>query len=80
MEVPAVRHSCYECEVLKEFYWLKVNQFLVATRSHGTSRAHGRRVAADDELKSLKDEAMGALSALISHWKACYGLSEDRAA
>lgn len=69
-------HSCHECEVLKEFYWLKVNQFLLATRSLNAPRFHGRRQVSDEELKALKDEAMGALSALISHWKTCYGLSE----
>jgi hypothetical protein len=79
MEVAAVSHSCYECEVLKELYWLKVNQFLLATRSLGGPRLHGRR-AREDEVWALKDEALGALSALISHWKRCYGLSEERAA
>lgn len=74
-----MRHSCYECDVLKEFYWLKVNQFLVATRSHSSSRLHVRR-ASEDDIKAMKEEAMGALSALISHWKGCYGLTTDRAA
>lgn len=69
-------HSCYECEVLKEFYWLKVNQFLLASRSLSAPRLSGRRAATEEELQTLKDEAMGALSALISHWKTCYGLNE----
>ncbi len=72
-------HSCYECEVLKEFYWLKVNQFLLAARSINGPRLHGRHVT-EDEVRALKDEAIGALSALIGHWKGCYGLSEERAA
>lgn len=73
-------HSCSECELLKQFYWLKVNQFLLAARSLSAPRLHGRRDASNEELQALKDEAMGALSALISHWKTCYGLADDQAA
>lgn len=74
-----MRHSCYECEVLKEFYWLKVNQYLMASQSPA-SRTQMRRPVSEEELQALKDEAMGALTALIGHWKACYGLGQDVAA
>lgn len=74
-----MRHSCYECEVLKELYWLKVNQFLLALQSRSAHRAPARRTSEED-VRVLKDEAMGALSALIRHWKVCYGMAEDRAA
>ena len=73
-------HVCYECEVLREFYWLKVNQFLLATRSPNEPHAYSAQVASEEEVQALKDEALGALSALIGHWKACYGLSESLAA
>ena len=64
---------------LKEFYWLKVNQFLLASQSLSVHRALGRRTS-EDEVRVLKDEAIGALSALIRHWKVCYGMADDRAA
>jgi hypothetical protein len=70
-----VSHHCYECEVLKEFYWLKVNQFLLATRP-ASAQGPGGGSFTDEEMQALKDDAMEALSALISHWKSCYGLAE----
>lgn len=71
-------HCCHECEVLKDFYWLKVNQFLQATRSRSGHPLSGVLAASEDEIQILKEEALQALSALISHWKACYGLSDDQ--
>lgn len=68
---------CYECDVLKELYWLKVNRFLVAVKSIPVSPfEEGERVS-DEEIQALKEESLRALTTLIAHWKACYGMIED---
>jgi hypothetical protein len=73
------RVNCSTCESLKEFYWLKLNQFLLAARSRSTWPS-ARHVAGDDELQQLKDESLDALRQLMRHAKACYGLVADEAA
>lgn len=73
------RDSCRTCELLKEFYRLKLNQFLLAARSNSAWQHRGR-TAHDDEIEALKQESLEALSALMRHAKACYGLVSDEAA
>jgi hypothetical protein len=73
------RESCQTCESLKEFYWLKLNQFLMAARS-SSARPRLRPVADEEELLTLKDESLDALRHLMRHAKACYGLATDEAA
>lgn len=73
------RDSCRTCELLKEFYRLKLNQFVLAARSASAWQHHGR-AAHDDDIQVLKQESLEALSALIRHAKACYGLVSDEAA
>lgn len=76
------RGDCHDCEVLKDYYWLKVNRFLLTLRSFpkphlvGTSSRDDR----DEEIKDAKQEALRALSALISHLKSCYELNRELAA
>lgn len=69
-------HCCHECEVLKDFYWLKVNQFLIATRPGAGASSGDLPAVSDEEIQILHEEALQALSGLIRHWKACYGLSD----
>ena len=75
------RTTCRTCELLKEFYRLKLNQFLLAARSTSAWHWHGHSVQ-EDEVQALKQESLEALTALIRHAKECYGLVEeqDRAA
>ena len=73
------RRYCRRCEALKEFYWLKVNQFLLAARSN-TAWPHRRRRLDDHELQALKDESLAAFRELMRHAKVCYGLVQDEAA
>ncbi|UWZ82007.1 hypothetical protein [Occallatibacter riparius] len=72
------RRYCRTCEALKEFYWLKVNQFLLAVRT--SSAWPQRRRLDDEELQALKDESLAAFRELLRHAKACYGLVRDEAA
>lgn len=76
------RSDCHECEVLKDYYWLKVNRFLLELRSFSKpylSRSVFPRNQ-DEEIKDAKEEALNALRALVSHLKACYDLDRERAA
>ncbi len=73
------RGYCRTCEALKEFYWLKVNQFLLAVRSSSAWPQRRRRLD-DEELQALKDESLAAFRELMRHAKACYGLVRDEAA
>ena len=72
------RHVCHTCDVLKEIYWLKAGQFVLAARGLRPFAA-GRRVN-DDELKALKDDAMDALRTLLRHVNSCYGFARENAA
>ncbi len=73
------REYCETCESLKEFYWLKMNQFLLAARSASAWPTAGYE-AADERVQQLKDESLQALRELMRHAKACYGLATDEAA
>ena len=73
------REFCHTCESLKEFYWLKLNQFLLAARSN-SAWPSARHVVAEEELVALKDESLDALRELMRHAKVCYGLAQDEAA
>jgi len=73
------REYCRTCEALKEFYWLKLNRFLLAARSSSGWGQRRYRVG-DDELQAIKDESLVALRELMRHAKACYGLARDEAA
>jgi hypothetical protein len=73
------RGYCRTCEAHKEFYWLKLNQFLLAARSN-SSWPRRRYRAGDEELQILKDESLAALRELMRHAKVCYGLVRDEAA
>ena len=68
------RQQCHTCEMLKEYYALKFNQFVLAGRFNSTS--HVGQGAEEEELISLKDEALEALTALMRHAKVCYGLED----
>ena len=76
------RSDCHECEVLKDYYWLKVNRFLLELRPFSkpylTSPFFPRNQ--DEEIKDAKEQALNALRALVSHLKACYALERERAA
>jgi hypothetical protein len=68
------RQECRTCEMLKEYYALKFNQFVLAGRFNPAS---GLGQGTDQEqLIALKDEALEALTALMQHVKACYGLED----
>jgi hypothetical protein len=73
------REYCRTCEALREFYWLKLNQFLLAVRSSPRWAPRRRRLE-DDELQAIKDESLVALRELMRHAKACHGLARDEAA
>jgi hypothetical protein len=73
------RAYCSTCEALKEFYWLKLNRFLLAARSASAWGAHRYRTD-EDALQVSKEESLAALRTLIRHATACYGLAEDEAA
>jgi hypothetical protein len=73
------REYCQTCESLKEFYWLKVNQFLLATRS-ASAWPPPLHTAGEEELIQLKDESLDALRELMRHAKVCYGLATEEAA
>jgi hypothetical protein len=66
------RQQCHTCEMLKEYYALKFNQFVLAGRFNSLS-PHGQG-AEEEQLLTLKDEALEALTALMRHAKVCYGL------
>ena len=72
------REHCHTCELLKQYYRLKLNQFLLAARS-STGFYHGDDTQ-EDELGRLKDESLEALTELMRHAKLCYGLVTDEAA
>lgn len=76
------RSGCHECEALKDYYWLKVNRFLLELRPYSKPYLTGSvfQRNQDDEIKDAKEEALHALSALVSHLKACYALDRERAA
>lgn len=76
------RSTCRECEALKDYYWLKVNRFLLELRSFSKPRLNGFGVQTtqDDEIKDAKEEALHALRALVSHLKTCYALDRERVA
>jgi hypothetical protein len=67
---------------LKDYYWLKVNRFLLSLRSVSTPNLVGAspRSESDEEIKDATQEALRALRALISHMKACYSLDREHAA
>jgi hypothetical protein len=73
------REYCRTCEALKEFYWLKLNQFLLAVRSSPRWAPRRQRLE-DDELQAIKDESLMALRELMRHAKARHGLARDEAA
>ncbi len=73
------REYCRTCEALKEFYWLKLNRFVLAARSSSAWGPRRYRMG-DDELQAIKDESLVALRELMRHAKACYGLVRDEAA
>ena len=72
------RHACHTCDVLKEIYGLKAGRFVVAARS-SPSLAGGRKPN-QEELKALREDAMGALRTFLRHVNSCYGFSVDNAA
>jgi hypothetical protein len=76
------RGDCHDCELLKDYYWLKVNRFLLTLRSF--PRPHrvdtSSRADHDEEIKDAKQEALRALGALVSHLKSCYELNRELAA
>jgi hypothetical protein len=73
------REYCRTCEALKEFYWLKMNQFLLAARSNAAWPPRRRRMG-DEELLAMKEESLAALRELMRHAKVCYGLAHEEAA
>jgi hypothetical protein len=73
------RRYCRTCEALKELYWLKLNQFLLAARGN-PSRGRVRYRVEDDDLQTMKEESLVALRELMRHAKACYGLAQEQAA
>ena len=76
------RSDCHDCEVLKDYYWLKVNRFLLELKSFPKSywSGSGFQTDQDDEVKDAKEEALHALRILVSHLKTCYALDRERAA
>ena len=73
------REYCRTCEALKELYWLKVNQFLLAARSNAAWPPRHRRMG-DEELLAMKEESLAALRELMRHAKVCHGLAHEEAA
>ena len=73
------RDRCRTCELLKELYRLKLNQFQLAARSASAWSKNGLAVR-EDAAQVMKRESLDALSALIQHANACYGLVADKAA
>jgi hypothetical protein len=76
------RSECHECEALKDYYWLKVNRFLLELRSFSKPYPADSvfRRSQDDEIRDATEEALHALRALVSHLKTCYALDRERAA
>jgi len=68
--------------LLKEYYWLKVNRFLLTLRSLSRPYivAASSRADIDEQIMDAKQEALRALCALISHLKTCYELDREHAA
>jgi len=60
--------------MLKEYYALKFNQFVLAGRFN-SAPAVGLSTE-EEQLVTLKDEALEALTALMRHAKVCYGLED----
>ena len=73
-------YHCSVCELLRDFYGLKVNRFLLTLRSVPTSHngGHDRRANHEQEIHAAKVEALRALCALVSHLKACYAIDRLR--
>lgn len=71
------RGQCETCAALKQYYRLKLNQFLLAARSGSGWQG---QTPAEEELARLKDESLQAMTELMRHAKACYGLATDEAA
>jgi hypothetical protein len=76
------KSECRDCELLKDYYWLKVNRFLLTLRSFTRPYLVGSasRADQDQEIKDAKEQALQALCALISHLKVCYELDREHAA
>lgn len=70
------RCDCRDCEILKDYYWLKVNRFLLTLRSFSWPSGAGY-CSPDEEIREAKQEALRALRALISHLKSCYALDRE---
>jgi hypothetical protein len=80
------QNHCRECELLKDFYWLKVNRFLLTLKSapapHSGRHNHHANVEQGiegGEIQATKAEALQAMCALVSHLKACYAIDRLRA-
>lgn len=73
------RDHCERCELLREYYRLKANRFFQAVSARSVPSPKGA-VAMENELRVLKDDAIQALCALISHMQSCYQLDRDLAA
>jgi hypothetical protein len=76
------RSNCRDCALLKDYYWLKVNRFLLTLRSFQKPHLVGATLRSDHdhEIKDAKEQALEALRAFISHLKTCYELDRVRAA
>jgi hypothetical protein len=76
------RCDCNDCELLRDFYWLKVNRFLLTLRSFAIPHTNGpgARTDQDHAIKEAKEEALRALCVLVSHLKTCYALDREQAA
>lgn len=70
------REQCHTCEMLKQYYSLKFNQFVLAGRSGSTLPGNGQGDP-EEQLAQLKDEALDALTVLMRHAKVCYGLVSE---
>ncbi len=74
------RCDCRQCELLKDYYWLKVNRLLLTLKSFSTPHAGptGDCSSYDQKVRTSKEEALTALSALVKHRKACYAIDRLR--
>lgn len=80
------QNHCRDCELLRDFYWLKVNRFLLTLRpvSAPHSGRHNNHTNVEQgiesgEIQAAKAEALRAMCALVSHLKACYAIDRLRA-
>lgn len=64
------RCSCHECGVFEEYYRLKLNVYLLGAKTARPSR-QADLIWVRRHLERLHGEALEALRALLSHWKAC---------